>query len=159
MNVSAIGAALLFAATILLPAAARAEGYPMIDVKIDRAKVMRVSRPASMIIIGNPAIADATIKDSQTLIITGKQYGTTNLIVLDVDGEPIADEVLNVQSSLDNQVVVYKGASRTTLACSPNCEPVYRIGDNQETLQNLSSQINVHKSMAAGDEADLRSIE
>ena len=127
--------------------------YPMIDVKVDRAKVMRVSRPAAMIIIGNPAIADATIRDSQTLIITGKQYGTTNLIVLDAQGEPIADEVLRVTSALDSHVVVYKGAKRETLTCAPDCEQVYRIGDNPETGQALAEQIQIHGKMSAGGAA------
>nr|WP_321454538.1 pilus assembly protein N-terminal domain-containing protein [uncultured Cohaesibacter sp.] len=128
------------------------QSYPMIDVKLDRAKVMRVSRPAAMVIIGNPAIADATIKDSQTLIITGKQYGTTNLIVLDSAGEPIADEVLSVSSSTESNVVVYKGADRYTLHCSPDCEPVYRIGDENSKLGELSSAINIYNQLSKGQE-------
>nr|WP_321484033.1 pilus assembly protein N-terminal domain-containing protein [uncultured Cohaesibacter sp.] len=128
------------------------QSYPMIDVKIDRAKVMRVSRAASMVIIGNPAIADATIKDSQTLIITGKQFGTTNLIVLDAAGEPIADEILSVTSAMDSNVVVYKGTDRFTLHCTPNCEPVFRIGDQKEKLSELSSSIQLHDQNSAGQE-------
>ncbi|WP_319483542.1 pilus assembly protein N-terminal domain-containing protein [uncultured Cohaesibacter sp.] len=122
------------------------QSYPMIDVKLDRAKVMRVSRPAAMVIIGNPAIADATIKDSQTLIITGKQYGTTNLIVLDSAGEPIADELLSVSSALESSVTVYKGADRVTLHCNPDCEPVYRIGDKTEKLNELAQSISVYNT-------------
>ncbi len=57
-----------------------------IEVVVDRAKVMRIARPADIVIIGNSAIADATIQDSQTLIITGHSFGTTNLIVLDRRG-------------------------------------------------------------------------
>ena len=117
------------------------QSYPMIDVRIDRAKVMRVSRPASMVIIGNPAIADATIKDSQTLIITGKQFGSTNLIVLDAAGEPIADEILSVSSATSGNVVVYKGAERYTLHCNPDCESVYHVGDQKDHLAALASQI------------------
>ena len=156
--VSAVSA-LLLAGSLLLPSQASAQSYPMINVMVDRAKVMRVSRPASMIIIGNPAIADATIKDSQTLIITGKQYGITNLIVLDAEGEPIADEVLNVATSLENQVVVYKGANRETLSCNPSCEPVYRMGDDSKKTSELATQIQTHGDMAKGEELNLRSSE
>nr|WP_321981659.1 pilus assembly protein N-terminal domain-containing protein [uncultured Cohaesibacter sp.] len=128
------------------------QSYPMIDVKVDRAKVMRVSRAASMVIIGNPAIADATIKDAQTLIITGKQYGTTNLIVLDAEGEPIADEILSVSSALDSNVVVYKGTDRFTLHCTPNCEPVYRVGDQKDKLAELNTTIQSRDQLSEGTE-------
>ena len=137
-----------------VPEARASERYPVVEVKINRAKVMRVSRPASMIIIGNPAIADATIRDSQTLIITGKQYGTTNLIVLDAEGEPIADEVLSVASATDDQVIVYKGAARQTFSCSPDCEPIFRVGDDAKLQEALRSQIDQQNGMVeAANEA------
>ena len=146
---------LFIGGTLLATAPAQAQSYPMIELKIDHAKVMRISRPAAMIVIGNPAIADATIKDSQTLIITGKQYGTTNLIVLDSEGEPIADEVLQVSSTKNSEVVVYKGASRRTLTCNPHCERVFRIGDDKEVITDLAAQIQAHGDMAKGEEAQI----
>ncbi len=140
----------------LIPVSAQAnQEAGAIQVKVDRAKVMKIARPASMIIIGNPAIADATIKDSQTLIITGKRYGTTNLIVLDSDGEPIADEVLTVSSDGSNSVVVYRGAKRSTLNCSPECDPVYRVGDDANTLRDLSKQFSQRFSDATSDPAQI----
>ena len=63
---------------------------------IDHAKVMHISRPAEVVIVGNPGIADATIQDQQTLIITGRSFGSTNLIVLDASGKAIAEETLSV---------------------------------------------------------------
>ena len=146
---------LLLIGGILAPAQGFTQSYPVIDVKVDRAKVMRVSRPADMIIIGNPSIADATIKDSQTLIITGKQYGTTNLIVLDANGEPIADELLTVSSASETNVVVYKGAKRQTLSCSPDCEPVFRMGDDQRISAEVLQQINAYANLSKGEEAEI----
>src|SRR5882757_9835920 len=67
-----------------------------ITVAVDRAKVMRMSRPADVVIVGNPSIADATVQDNQTLIITGKSFGSTNLIVLDAAGQSIAESVVTV---------------------------------------------------------------
>lgn len=143
--------ALVLASGLLTPSQGHTQSYPIIDVKVDRAKVMRVSRPAAMIIIGNPSIADATIKDSQTLIITGKQYGTTNLIVLDAEGEPIADEVLSVTSATENSVVVYKGVARQTLNCAPDCEPVFRMGDDVLVTDALKAQIQTYSEMTKGE--------
>ena len=40
------------------------------------ARILRISAPAATVIIGNPGVADVTIQDPQTLVLTGKSYGT-----------------------------------------------------------------------------------
>ena len=70
--------ALLLLAVATAPGAFAAEP---LSVMIDHAKVMHISRPAEVVIVGNPGIADATIQDQQTLIVTGRSFGSTNLIV------------------------------------------------------------------------------
>jgi len=119
-----------------------------IEVVLDRAKVMRVSRPADIVIIGNPAIADATIQDSQTLIITGHSFGTTNLIVLDAASQVIADEVITVSPQNDQMVTVYRRASRQTFSCTPDCSPVLAVGDNTATFEAVNSQIASQTSLS-----------
>lgn len=118
-----------------------------ITVVIDRAKVMRISRPADTIIIGNPAIADATIQDSQTLIITGRSYGSTNLIVLDAAGQPIADEILMVESTNDAVVTVFRRSSQVTLSCTPQCAPTLTIGDDGVAFEAVNAQIGAHSGL------------
>lgn len=130
--------AALATATVL--AAAPASADP-IEVIADRAKVMRVSRPADIVIIGNPAIADATIQDSQTLIITGHSFGTTNLIVLDAAGQAIADEIITVSPQNDQVVTVYRRAARQTFSCTPDCSPVLAVGDTNTAFDAVSAQI------------------
>ena len=60
-----------------------AEPDSAVIVTVDRAKVFRMSSPAKTVIIGNPSIADATVEDDVTLVLTGRSFGVTNLIVLD----------------------------------------------------------------------------
>jgi Flp pilus assembly secretin CpaC len=119
-----------------------------ITITIDRAKVMRISRPADTIIIGNPAIADATIQDNQTLVITGHSFGSTNLIVLDAAGQAIADEVLMVQSNDDAVVTVFRRSSQVTLSCTPQCAPTLTIGDSGATFESVNEQVGAHNSLA-----------
>ncbi len=120
-----------------------------IAVAVDRAKVMRISRPADVVIIGNPAIADATIQDSQTLIITGHSYGSTNLIVLDAAGQAIADEIVTVTAPDDQVVTVYRRASRQTYSCTPDCSPTLSIGDNSSAFDSVNSQIQAHSALSS----------
>jgi len=133
-------------ASVLAALPARAD---TISVAVDRAKVMRISRPADVVIVGNPAIADATVQDNQTLIITGKSFGTTNLIVLDSMGQSIADSIVTVISSDEGLVTVYRRAARQTLSCTPDCSPTLAIGDTGTTFDAVNSQISVHGSAAA----------
>ena len=118
-----------------------------IEVTVDRAKVMHIARPADIVIIGNPAIADATIQDNQTLIITGRSFGTTNLIVLDAAGNAIAEENVTVQPD-DDVVTIYKRSSRETYSCTPDCAPVVAIGDSADSFNAIKDQITAHGSLS-----------
>ena len=122
-------------------AATHASAQEPIFVTVDQARVMQISRPADTVIIGNPAIADAVIRDTQTLVITGRSYGTTNLIVLDVDGQPIADELLTVQAADDFLVTVYVGGKRATYSCTPACQPTVAVGDDLELFDARVGQV------------------
>jgi hypothetical protein len=127
---------------ILLVAAATgaAEAKDPISVIVDRAKVMRISAPAATVVIGNPAIADATVQDRQTLVITGKVSGITNLVVLDAKGQLIADELVNVEKPQQGYVTVQRGASRFTYSCTPNCNATLEPGDNAEFFGAAQTQ-------------------
>ena len=121
-------------------ATAWAQADAPIDVKVNMARVLRVSAPAATVIVGNPGIADVTIQDPQTLILTGKSFGQTNLIVLDSFGEPIADTLIEVVQMQAGVTTVYQGQMRTTLACAPVCQPTVMMGDdNNFTTQALAS--------------------
>lgn len=121
-------------------ALAGAQDNAPIDVKVNMARVLRISSPAATVIVGNPGIADVTIQDPQTLILTGKSFGQTNLIVLDSLGEPIADTLIEVVQMQAGVTTVYQGQLRTTLACAPVCQPTVMIGDdNNFTSQALAS--------------------
>lgn len=123
---------LAFALVALLaaPVAAQAETTAPISVKVNMARILRISAPAATVIIGNPGVADVTIQDPQTLVLTGKSYGETNLIVLDNMGNPVADTMIDVVQGTSDNVTVYMGAARTTLACNPICQPTIMLGDD-----------------------------
>jgi Flp pilus assembly secretin CpaC len=140
-------AAFLLAAVVsvatLAPALAVAQDEP-ISVKANMARILRISAPASTVIIGNPGVADVTIQDPQTLVLTGKSYGQTNLIVLDSMGNPIADTLVEVIQAQADLMTVYLGNARTTLVCSPTCQPTIMLGDDPSfsaTAQSSSSII------------------
>ena len=48
--------------------------------------------PAASVALGNATVADVTVSDAHTLLITGKAFGTTNLLVLDRNGQTILSD-------------------------------------------------------------------
>lgn len=125
-----------------VPALAEGPGE-IVSVKVNMARILRISAPANTVIIGNPRVADVTIQDPQTLVLTGKSYGQTNMIVLDSQGNPIADTLIEVVQSQGDLVTVYMGAARTTLACAPVCQPTIMLGDDPTFSANSSASSSV----------------
>ena len=117
-------------------------------VTVDRAKVFRIKEPASTVIIGNPFIADVSMHDHFTVVVTGKSYGSTNLVILDDKGEPIIDEVIIVRASEDKIVSVTRNALRQTYTCAPNCDPTLRLGDSQTAFDTFAQQAATRNDLA-----------
>jgi Flp pilus assembly secretin CpaC len=129
-RVPALFAAIVAVVTISAgPTAEAAEGEP-ISVKVNMARILRINAPAATVIVGNPGVADVTIQDPQTLVLTGKSFGQTNLIVLDSLGNPIADTLVEVIQAQADLITVYQGNARNTLVCSPTCQPTIMLGDD-----------------------------
>ena len=140
--------AAVLAGAALAPVAGRAA--ETVKVELDQARIYRLAAPASTIIIGNPAIADATLQDAQTLIITGHTYGQTNLIVLDSEGETISESQLHVGAPTDKLVTVFKGKDRFSYSCLPDCQPTAVPGDQQAYFSGVIGQVSVHDGAGSG---------
>ncbi|MEW9617147.1 pilus assembly protein N-terminal domain-containing protein [Shinella sp. S4-D37] len=111
-------AALVVAAT----ASSALADEPLMRVYMDHARVLKLDRPVSKVIIGNADVADATVADAQTIVLTGRNFGTTNLVLLDADGNAIVDERILVSIDEGNTVRVFRQTDRSVLSCTPNCE-------------------------------------
>lgn len=94
----------------------------MLRVSMNHARVLKLDRPVSKVIIGNSKVADATVADATTIVLTGRSFGTTNLVLLDIDGNAIVDERVLVSIDEGNTVRVFRQTARTVLSCTPNCE-------------------------------------
>jgi Flp pilus assembly secretin CpaC len=97
-------------------------GEEGILVIMNQAKVVKLSRAADTVIVGNPLIADAAIQDASTVVLTGKGFGTTNFVVMDDQGNAIVDELVRVARGDVNTMRIYRGADIQTLSCTPYCE-------------------------------------
>lgn len=118
----------LAAALCILPAARAYAGNP-IEARVDQAELIKLPERAKTVVIGNPLIADLSIQPGGLAVVTGKGYGATNAIVLDQDGAVLAEHTIVVQGPADPTVVVYRGVTRQTYSCTPDCERRNTLGD------------------------------
>lgn len=93
-----------------------------IKVSLNHAHVLKLDRQVSKVIVGNAKIADVTVADAYTIVLTGRNSGVTNLILLSNDGSPILDRTVLVASNEENTVRLFKSATHTVLSCTPQCE-------------------------------------
>ncbi len=140
-------AALLLPLALAIGPASAADEAP-ITVNVNMARVLRIDAPAATVIVGNPGIADVTIQDPQTLVLTGKSFGQTNLIVLDGTGNPVADTLIDVVQLQAGTMTVYQGTARTSLACAPVCQPTIMLGDETGFTSTQVDSANMIKSTA-----------
>jgi Flp pilus assembly secretin CpaC len=98
-------------------------------VRYDQSQLLRLPRPVSEIIVGNPSIADVTVQSGNMLVITGKTFGITNIIAIDDDKNVIQDQRVVVERDERGIVNVSRAGLRKSFSCNPNCAPTITIGD------------------------------
>lgn len=117
-------AAALSAAVAGSALAAAAPG--VVVVPIDQSTRLSLAGSAYSVLVGSPAVADVTVVDSQTLYVSGRGYGTTDVEVLDRNGSVLYRGQIVVSAADVGRVSVYRGAARTDLACAPGCQVATR---------------------------------
>jgi len=131
---AAVGAALMLA----MPLAADRAAANDLFVKYDQSQILRLPRPVTEIIIGNPSIADVAVKSNRLLIITGKSFGITNIIALDADQNVIQDQRVIVQRDEVTIVNLQSRKTRKSYNCSPQCNPTVTVGDDEAFLKEVA---------------------
>jgi hypothetical protein len=143
---AAVAAGLL--SVVLMAGAADAD---TVRVNIDRSHIMRLPERAATVVIGNPLIADATLQNGGILIVTGKGYGSTNLIALDRAGREVkTDMILVVGPGTGELVTVFRGVDRETWSCAPKCEPRMTLGDAPAYFAQTLGETTARNGQAGG---------
>lgn len=106
-------------AIAVCPAAALAQS---LMVNIDQSARITLSRPAHDVIVGNPMMADVTVLDERHILLQGKSYGVTNLLVTDQSGRAIMNRQVVISAPDTNRVSIYRGPDVYNYACANKCE-------------------------------------
>lgn len=99
-----------------------AHSSELLRVFMNHARILKFEQPVSSVIVGNSEVADITVSDPTTVVLTGKSYGSTNLVILNDEGEAIVDKRIVVSVDEENSVRIFRQIDRTVLSCAPICE-------------------------------------
>lgn len=137
------------ACAIAFASIAPAKAEP-VNIVLDQASLLKLPDKVATIVIGNPAVADASLQSGGLLVVTGKGYGTTNLIALDARGNALTEYTLNVSAPKQGRVTIYRGVERETWSCVPNCERSIMLGDSQAYFEIAVGQIGTRNGQSTG---------
>ena len=84
-------------------------------------KPLRLAKPAASVVIGNQNVADVAVADPQLVFVTGRSFGTTNLIILDSDNNIIMSADVVVTTNAANLVTINRGGASYTYDCASEC--------------------------------------
>jgi hypothetical protein len=121
-----------------------------VNIVLDQASLLKLPEKVATIVIGNPAVADGSLQSGGLLVVTGKGYGTTNLIALDARGNAITEYTLNVSGPKEGRVTIYRGVERETWSCVPKCERSIVLGDSQAYFDAAVGQIGTRNGQSSG---------
>jgi Flp pilus assembly secretin CpaC len=96
---------------------------PVSHIRIDLNHTLPVPTlaDAAAVVVGNPAIADATVFDLRTVLLTARGPGVTNLLVLDAKGKTVMNATVEVSTGPYQMIHMQRGDQASQLACNPVC--------------------------------------
>ncbi len=123
----------------ILIAAAPAAAQPL-TLEANKSVSVRLPGDAASIVIGNKNIADVAVHDERLIFLTGKTFGTTNLMVFDRGGRQIYANEIVVTTNVSNLVSINRAGAAYTYDCAPNCRSVLNPGDDPGYFDALMQQ-------------------
>jgi len=118
-------------------------------VLADQAKLLSVGGEPSTIVVGNPNIADVTIQGSN-VFVHGRNFGSTNLIVLDKEGNQLANLDVTVSQGGNNNLTVFRGGGKYSYVCAPQCQVVTQVGDKVDYFDAVADGTAKKNGLATG---------
>jgi Flp pilus assembly secretin CpaC len=123
-----------------------------ITVETDQTLMVSIPSVPGAVVIGNPVIADVSMQGTKMFIL-GRNFGTTNIYILDIDGNPMATFDVSVKHTTDNTVAMFKGPARQSYNCAPYCESELQVGDEVVYSKIINDQMKSKMELATGQDS------
>ena len=133
---------------VLLAGAAFADHSGKITIEANKSKALRLKGAAAAIVVGNPNFADVAVHSPHLVFITGKTYGTTNVLIFDETGRELYSGDIVVTNSASDLLVVSRAGAMNTYDCAEKCREILATGDEDVYFESLSEQMESLKELA-----------
>ncbi len=117
-------------------------GEKCLVILSDHMRRVRLDRPAGTILVGNPLIADVTVLGNDTLFVSARTIGSTNIIVLDKQGNELVTYEVFVREPRTKRVVLNNAGETQNFQCAPNCERALTQSDSLTPYRERSGIIS-----------------
>ena len=101
--------------------------------------------------VGNPLIADVAVQSGGLVVVTGKGYGSTNLIALDRDrrrADGAQDRGARPERAAPCRSIA--ACERETYSCTPDCERRITLGDSPTYFTGDAGPVRYAQRLGAG---------
>lgn len=129
-----------------------------IAIQTDQTQMIALASEPGTVVVGNPSIADISVNGKQ-VFMHGRAFGDTNVIILDTNGNQMANFDVTVVHSANNEVAIFSTnnsaspASRYSYSCDPNCQRVMIPGDEVIAFKNIVTMNTSKFSMATSSKS------
>jgi Pilus formation protein N terminal region len=122
----------------------------LLEIEVDESQIMTLPSTPGAIVIGNPSIADVSIQ-GQKIFVHGRGFGQTNLTILDLQGNQIANFDVVGKQTKSSALAVFRGPDRYSFSCATFCEAEAQIGDQQDRMLGILAQNSAKIELATGN--------
>lgn len=113
----------LLLASFALAATAGATWAATINVGVNEARRIMLGGTAANVVVVDTKVADVSMFDAHSVIVTGKDFGSTGLLVTDRAGHTLLDTQVMVSSPDAGHVSYFAGPGLVSdYACGAHCQ-------------------------------------
>lgn len=114
----------LVSALIAFSATAAVAATGSMTIRYKQSQRVPLGGQAANVVVSDPSVADVAILDTHSVIVLGKGYGSTDLLILDSNGHTLLDSQVTVVAPDDGRVTVYRGAATADFSCARRCQAI-----------------------------------
>jgi hypothetical protein len=122
-------------------------------LSIDQSTRVPLSGSAANVFVGNGSIADAMIIDRRNLVVVGRGYGLTNLMVVDGAGRTILNKQVMVAPADEGRMTLFRGSAANNYSCGSTCERTPMPGEASAAFDAFNPPYTTYQERAKGGAA------
>ena len=105
--------------------AAMAAAGGAMTVELNESRRIPLTGTAATVVVGDPTVADVSMVDSHSVIVLGRGFGATQLVVTDRNGRTLLAGTVSVVGPERGHVTLTRGVESTEYGCfGDRCHPL-----------------------------------